>query len=261
MGKNMENENKSAHDFDVNLICEYYSNFDRQGPGSPEMTIKALTFIDDLNNKLQIADIGCGTGGQTITLAQNTVGNITGIDNSAFMIDKFNINVNKFNLLNRVKGIIGSMDNLSFKNEELDMIWCEGAIYNIGFERGFREWNKYLKKGGYIAVTEASWFTESRPDEINDFWIDAYPEINTISNCISIMQKTGYIPIASFILPECCWTDLFYDTHTSFQEEFIKKYAGNKTVEDFVNYERREVELYRKYKEYYGYVFYIGKKI
>ena len=54
----------------------------------------------------------------------------------------------------RVKGIVGSMDNLPFQNEELDLIWSEGAIYNIGFERGLNEWRRYLKPGGYIAVSE-----------------------------------------------------------------------------------------------------------
>jgi len=41
----------------------------------------------------------------------------------------------------------------------------------------------------------------------------------------------------------------------------MKKYAGNRTVEDFIGFMRREAELYSKYKQYYGYVFYIGKKI
>ena len=38
------------------------------------------------------------------------------------------------------------MDALPFQEEELDLIWSEGAIYNIGFERGMNEWNKFLKK-------------------------------------------------------------------------------------------------------------------
>ena len=65
----MSNENKSIHDFDFNLICEYYATVERQGPGSPEMTINALSFIDNLTHDSQIADIGCGTGGQTMVLA------------------------------------------------------------------------------------------------------------------------------------------------------------------------------------------------
>jgi SAM-dependent methyltransferase len=153
------------------------------------------------------------------------------------------------------------MDNLPFQEEELDMFWSEGAIYNIGFERGLNEWRKFLKPGGYVAVTEASWFTDERPEEINQFWEDAYPEIDTIPNKVAQMQKAGYIPVATFILPENCWTEHFYALQVSAQETFLKKHAGNQAAEDLVANERHEAQLYAKYKAYYGYVFYIGKKI
>lgn len=257
----MEKENKSIHEFDVNLICEYFLGLERQGPGSPEVTQKALSFIDNLSNNSHIADIGCGTGGQTMVLAQNTQGNIMGIDLFPAFIEKFNMNTMKLNLRERVKGIVGSMENLPFQNEELDLIWSEGAIYNIGFNRGINEWRKFLKKGGYIAVSEASWFTEKRPAEIEKFWMEAYPEIDTIPNKVSQMQKAGYIPIATFILPENCWIDYFYIPQVSRQEEFLQRYQRNKTVEDLIAYQRHEAQLYYKYKQYYGYVFYIGKKI
>ncbi len=257
----MSNENKSIHEFDFNLICEYYSGVERQGPGSPEVTIKALSFIDNLTSKSHIADIGCGTGGQTMVLAKHATGQITGVDLFSDFINLFNFNAEKLNLQERAKGIVGSMDNLPFQNEELDLIWSEGAIYNIGFQRGLNEWRKFLKTGGYIAVSEASWFTDERPDEINEFWQDAYPEIDTIPNKVSQMQKAGYIPVATFILPENCWTEHFYAPQVKVQEAFLKKYAGNKSAENLIASERHERKLYYKYKEYYGYVFYIGKKI
>ena len=257
----MSNENKSIHEFDFNLICEYFSRLERQGPGSPEVTIKALSFIDNLTQKSFVADIGCGTGGQTMVLAQQSPGYITGIDLFPTFIDMFNINAGKLNLQDRIKGIVGSMDNLPFKEEELDLIWSEGAIYNIGFEQGLNEWRKFLKKGGYIAVSEVSWFTEKRPVEIETFWKDAYSEIDTISNKIARMQKASYIPVATFILPENCWTEHFYAPQVTAQDIFLEKYAGNKTAEEFIASERHEAQLYYRYKEYYGYVFYIGKKI
>jgi len=258
----MSNDNTSSiHEFDFNLICEYFSNVERQGPGSPEVTIKALSFIDNLTNESSIADLGCGTGGQTMVLAQHAPGHITGIDLFPTFIDLFNRNADKQNLRDRVKGVVGSMDNLLFREEELDLIWSEGAIYNIGFEKGLNEWRKFLKKGGYIAVSEACWFTEERPAEIHQFWVDAYPEIDTIPNKVAQMQKAGYIPVATFILPENCWTDNFFSPQVIVQDTFLKKYPGNKTVEEFIKYARLEAQLYSKYKEYYGYVFYIGKKI
>jgi SAM-dependent methyltransferase len=257
----MSKENKSIHEFNFNLICEYFSSIERQGPGSPEVTIKALSFIDNLTNESIIADIGCGTGGQTMVLANNTLGHITGIDLFPVFIELFNANAVKRNLQDRIKGVVGSMDNLPFRHEELDLIWSEGAIYNIGFERGLNEWRKFLKPGGYFAISEGSWFTENRPAEIENFWMDAYPEIDTISNKIAQIQRAGYIPVATFILPEYCWTENFYVPQIMAQEVFLKKYSGNKSAEEFVTNQRHEAQLYCKYKGYYGYVFYIGKKV
>ncbi len=257
----MSNEHNSIHDFDFNLICEYFSTLERQGPGSPETTVRALSFIDDLNESSRIADIGCGTGGQTMVLAQHAPGQITGIDLFPRFIDLFNQQAAGLNLQHRVKGMVGSMDNLPFHQEELDLIWSEGAIYFMGFERGLNEWKPFLKTGGYIAVSEASWFTDERPDEIEAFWKDAYDQIDTIPNKLRVMQQAGYVPVACFILPENCWTEHFYTLQVKAREIFLKNHAGNKAAEDFIASEVHEEHLYYKYKAYYGYVFYIGKKI
>jgi ubiquinone/menaquinone biosynthesis C-methylase UbiE len=257
----MKDKNKSIHEFDLELICEYFANLERQGPGSPEVTIKALSFIDNLNDKSLIADIGCGSGGQTMVLAQHAPGNMTGVDIFPTFIDLFNRKAEKLDLQDRVKGIVESMDNLPFQDEELDLMWSEGAIYNIGFERGLNEWRKFLKTGGYIAVSEGTWFTEERPAEIEEFWMDAYPEIDTISNKVAQMQKAGYIPVAAFILPENCWTENYFAPKVDADKFFLEKNAGNKAAEEFIANQRHEAQLYNKYKEFYGYVFYIGKKL
>jgi hypothetical protein len=62
-------------------------------------------------------------------------------------------------------------------------------------------------------------------------------------------------------LPENCWTEHFYAPQVHAQEVFLEKNAGNEAAEDFIANQRREALLYYKYKEYYGYVFYIGKKL
>lgn len=257
----MSNKNKTIHEFDFKLICDFFSNMERQGPGSPEVTLKALSFIDNLTDKSFIADIGCGTGGQTMVLAQHIPGQITGLDLFPDFIDIFNRNATRLGLQDRVKGIVGSMDNLPFQNEELDLIWSEGAIYNIGFERGLNEWRKFLKTGSYIAVSEASWFTDERPKEINDFWVDTYPEIDTIPNQVAKIHKAGYLPVATFILPENCWTEHYFAQKVAAGNMFLNKYAGNEIAEEFLALQFHEEVLYRKYKEFYGYTFFIAKKI
>lgn len=258
----MSNESiTTIHEFDFNLICEFFLDTERQGPGSPEVTLKALSFIDNLTDKSLIADIGCGTGGQTKVLAQHAPGHITGFDVFPSFIDRFNSNAKELNLQDRVKGIVRSMDDLPFQDEELDLIWCEGAIYNIGFERGLNEWRKLLKPGGYIAVTESSWFTEKRPAEIENYCMPHFPEMDTISNKVAQIEQAGYMPVATFVLPETCWIDHYFTPMIKAQEMFLDKYTGNKMAEGFVELQRYDAEIYRKYKEFYGYVFYIAKKI
>ena len=251
----------SIHEFDFSLICEYFSALERQGPGSPAVTVQALGFVDNLSAASRIADIGCGTGGQTMVLAAHTPARITGIDLFPDFIDRFNANSRRHGVHDRVTGRLGSMDDLPFAEEELDLIWSEGAIYNIGFARGITEWRRFLKLGGYLAVSEASWFTRERPEEIDRYWHDAYPEIDLVSTKVGQMEQAGYVPVAAFVLPETCWTDHFYAPQAAAREQFLRKHAGNRAAADLVANERHEAELYQKYKQFYGYAFYIGKKL
>jgi len=257
----MNEENKTIHDFDFDLICEYFSLVDRQGPGSVETTLKALSFVDNLPQDAKIADIGCGSGGQTITLAQHISGHITAIDLFPNFINILNQHIKELKLEDKISTLVGSMDDLPFREEEFDLLWAEGSIYNIGFERGLNEWRKYLKKDGYIAVSEGTWFTNKRPEEIEKFWMDNYSEIDTISTKISQMENAGYKPMACFIIPESDWLEEFYAPMVIPRETFLQKYHDNKTAHELVKSQVHEEKLYNRYKEYYGYAFYIGKKI
>jgi SAM-dependent methyltransferase len=253
----MENKPSTIDDF----IYESHLGLERQGIGSPEMTIKALTFLDNFNDNSKIADLACGTGGQTMVLAQNITGNIIGVDMCPAFINVFNDNAKKLNLQNRVYGIVDSMEDLSFQKEELDLIWSEGAIDSIGFEKGLAHWIGFLKKNGYVAVSCPSWLTHERPAEIEKFWVDAGGSIDTIGSYISIMQKVGFSFISAFVLPEKCWTDTYFIPREAADKALLEKYPGNKIVEELIEGDKLEVELYSKYKQYYGYVFYIGQKI
>ena len=253
-------EDVTIHEIDFALINEFFIELERQGPGSREETIRALSFIPGISNRTKIADLGCGTGFQTMVLAEKTEATITALDLFAGSIDKLNARAESLGLQERVRGIVGSMDDLQFQDEEFDIIWSEGAIGNIGFERGLAHWKRFLKKEGYVAVTYESWFTDERPAEIEKWWTDAVPGISTIAHNISIMQKTGFIPAAAFVLPETCWTENYFAPQKARHEEFLKKHPGNKTAENMIAFMRREAELYAKYKQYYGYVFYVGRK-
>ena len=251
-------ENKQISMIDV--LLETHVGLERQGPGSPEITTRALSFVDNLDSGSKIADLGCGTGGQTMVLAQNITGNIVGVDQFPNFIEKFNDNAEKLNLGGRVNGIVGLMENLPFGQEEFDLIWSEGAIDNIGFEAGLAYWNGFIKMNGYVAVTCPSWLTDERPAKVERFWADASSGLDTVAHNIEVMQKSGYSFVAAFTLPDNCWTDHYFSPREAAEKAFLQKCPGNKTVEEYIESSKYEMELYSKYKQHYGYVFYIGKK-
>jgi SAM-dependent methyltransferase len=253
----MDNQNLTMMD----LLIEIHAVLERQGPGSPEMTRRALGFVDGLGTDASILDLACGTGGQTMVLAQNTVGDITGLDFNPAFIDVFNGNAKKLGFQDRVHGVVGSMTDLSFDKGSFDLIWSEGAIDSVGFEKGIGYWNEFLKQDGYLAVTCPSWFSDKRPQEIEKFWGDAVGGLGTVDENISAMHRTGYSFIAAFALPEKCWTDGYFTPRTAAENELLKKYPGNQTVESYIEEDKYEIELFSKYKQHYGYVFYIGKKL
>lgn len=245
----------------LDLLLETHIGLERQGPGSVEVIEQALEFLKPLDQFSKIADLGCGTGTQTLLLAKYLSGNITGLDIFSNFIDKLNENAKNRNLASRVTGITGSMENLPFQKNSLDLIWSEGAIDNIGFEKGLSHWHDFLKKEGFVAVTCPSWLTKEQPTVVEKFWADAGSRLDSISDNIETMQKCGYQFIASFALPEQCWTENYFIPREKAINNLLEKYAGNETMIEYAAQNQYETELYSKYSQYYGYVFYIGRVI
>ncbi len=246
---------------ELELIIDLHLDNERQGPGSDQTTQKALDLIGiNTSNHLKIADIGCGCGAQTITLAQNTKAEIIAIDLFPQFLEKLEQKVTTLGLNNRVKTQVASMEDLPFQPEQFDIIWSEGAVYNMGFEAGIINWRKFLKPGGYLAVSEISWLTNSRPQKIEDYWLRAYPEIDTVSNKIKTLENNGYIPTAHFVLPTYCWLENYYIPLQKRFDAFLEKHQDSELAQTIVENERNEISIYKQFQSYYSYGFYIAQK-
>ncbi len=247
---------------EIDLLIDFHKDAERQGPGSEAVTRKALEFIElEADNALQILDIGCGTGGQTMTIAQRTNSQITAVDLFPAFLEKLEEKARQLGLSHKMTTLNQSMDSLAFDNETFDVIWSEGAIYIYGFEKGVTAWRKFIKPGGYLAVSEISWLTNLRPKAIEQYWAEEYAEIDTVSNKTKVLEENGYSPVAHFILPEYCWIDNYYQPMERRFEDFLKKHNYSEEVEKMIEANREEIAMYLKYKEYYSYGFYIAKKI
>lgn len=167
---------------EMELMMHLHRNNKRQGPGSEDATNLAVTLAKiDREKSYKIADIGCGTGEQTISLAKMLKGNIIAVDLFEEFLEKLKEDSKNENITAHIETLAASMDKLPFEKEEFDIIWSEGAVYNIGFKNGINYWKEFLKPGGILAVSELSWITNCRPKELEDFWNGEYAEMDTIA--------------------------------------------------------------------------------
>ena len=247
---------------DYHLLIDLHKGANRQGPGGDAETEKALGLaMIDRTAPLKIADIGCGTGASTLLLARLVNAQITAVDLFQEFLEILEGRAKHMGLSEKITTLVCSMDNLPFGDEEYDVIWSEGAIYNIGFERGVRDWNRFLKVGGLLVVSEITWITASRPSELQKYWEGEYPKIDTVSSKIGILEKNGYSPIGYFILPEHCWLDNYYRPIQDSFKDFLNRNSNSEGARTIVEAEKREIELYEKYRIFYGYGVYIAKKV
>jgi SAM-dependent methyltransferase len=244
------------------LLVDFHQEAKRQGPGSEATTRKALEFIPlPAGRTVAIADIGCGTGNAALTLAAHTDSHITAVDLFPAFLAKLDEEAAERGYADRITTVARSMDDLGFAEAAFDVIWSEGAIYNMGFAAGVKAWRKYLKPGGYLAVSEISWLTATRPAAIERYWNEAYPEIDTISGKIRTLEQSGYTPVAHFILPESCWLDEYYGPIERRFDSFLARHANSEMAQELVANEREEIATYQKFKAYYSYGFYIARKV
>ncbi|WP_025831574.1 class I SAM-dependent methyltransferase [Bacteroides stercorirosoris] len=255
----MSKEDMLITEFDFTLIANYFSALDRQGPGGKAETLKALSFITDLPAKPKIADLGCGTGFQTSVLASSMDCSIIAMDLLPEMVEGVKARIKRDKLEDKVTALVGSMTELPFRPNEFDVFWAEGSIYNIGFEKGLTEWKKFIKPGGYVAVSECCWLTNKRPDDM-DYFLQNFPEIDNVSGKLRIMEQAGYLPVAHFVLPEYCWVVNYYAQMETRMRDFLEENNNSMAAQKFVDLMKKDILVYERYKEYFGYVFFIGQK-
>lgn len=245
----------------MDLFFEIHKDIPREGPGENASTKQALLMLTDLPSEPCILDIGCGPGMQTIELAKNSNGRIVALDTHKPFLDVLIKTSVEEGVSEKIDAIEGSMFSLAFDKNSFDIIWSEGAIFIIGFSRGIKEWREYIKTGGYLVVSEISWLREDIPEEARTFWESDYPEIKGISDNIKIIQESGYSPVGHFVLPTSGWWNDYYNPLIERIKVLRKKYVGNKEANDMMDNTEREIKIYKKYSDYYGYVFYLMKKI
>lgn len=239
------------------VFFDIHNNIPREGLGDFGSTQKAFSMLTNLPKEPNILDIGCGPGKQTLDLIRLTAGKIKAVDMHQPYLDALNEKVAQEGLSDRVTALKGDMFDLGFEERTLDLIWSEDAIYIVGFEKGLRTWLPLLKKGGYLAATEITWIKNGAPKEPRAFWEEAYPAMQDVEANLKVIQQTGYRHIGHFTIPESAWWNDYYNPVEKKLAVLREKYRANIEAMSVLEMEQKEIDLFRKYSNYYGYVFYV----
>lgn len=239
------------------VFFEIHNNLPREGPGDNKSTRRAFRMLTDLPEKPCFLDVGCGPGMQTIELAKLSNAEITAVDNHQPFLDTLEKRAIAEGVSSKIRVVNGDMNRLDFEAKSFDVIWSEGAIYNIGFKWGLHEWRKFLVNKGYLVVSELCWLDPNPPLEVKEFFKTAYPAMKTVKENLEVIAEEGYQIVGYFVLPESSWWTDYYLPISSKLPRLKEKYRDNKDALTIISCEELEMEMLRKYSKHYGFVFFV----
>jgi ubiquinone/menaquinone biosynthesis C-methylase UbiE len=241
------------------VFWDIHSSLPREGPGNRESTARALG-IAAPPQRAQVLDIACGPGMQTLDLAELLPdAAICAVDRHEPFVKEANRRAALRDVSDRVRAILGDMRSLDFPPASFDLIWCEGAAYIMGVAEALRSWRVLLKPEGKLALSELVWLRSDPPEDARRCLSDQYPDMGTVESRRVLARDCGYRLLGDFVLPESAWWE-YYGPMSRRLELLASKYAGDASAEAMLRETAKEIATYRKYSEYYGYVFLVVAK-
>ena len=237
------------------LFFELFSGLPRQGPGNTVSTLRALGFVSNVGHHTRVLDIGCGTGAQTLVLARSTPSRIVAIDNHPHFIEALNHEARRLRITDRLEARVSDMRSLDFADGSFDLIWCEGAIYNVGIEAGLHGWRRLLRHNGHIALTDVCWRKPKPPSVCISFWNQEYPAIRDTTSLLEAVEACGYEIVAHFPLPESAWWDDYYRPLQDNIAAFRRRHRDELDAEELADKCQHEIDVWHDFSEFYCYEF------
>jgi ubiquinone/menaquinone biosynthesis C-methylase UbiE len=202
-------------------------------------TRQAFDILPRIQNP-EILDIGCGSGLPTVELARLSNGKITAIDINQAMLDTLIKRASEAGYSDRITVLNQSLMTMDFPSGHFDIIWAEGSISAIGFEKGLIEFKTFIKNGGYLVV---------------------HDEKGQLKKKIKAINRIGYELIDYFILNDEVWRNIYYNPLEKYINDLETKYPENNRVRIILQSDLREIQEYYVNSDRYQSVFFIMKKI
>jgi SAM-dependent methyltransferase len=207
-----------------------------------------------------VLDLGCGVGGQTLHLAELTAGSIVAIDSHAPSIERLQAAVAERGLSGRISAVVGDMARPGQPAGSFDLVWSEGALYNIGLRAALRVCHGLLRPGGYLAFTDAVWRREDPPADVRAAFELDYPTMGRVEDDLAALRESGFEPVGHFTLPDEAWWGDFYTPMQARIAELRGKYAGDTEALLALDRLAEEPEMHRRHSDFYAYEFFVARR-
>jgi SAM-dependent methyltransferase len=241
------------------IFFEVYEPLPRQGPGNRASAQRALELCRGLPASPSVLDLGCGSGAQTRYLVELTDGHITAVDNHAPNIARLQAFIEEQGLSDRIEAVVGDMSRPTFAPQSIDLLWSEGALYNIGVPAALELYADVVRPGGYLVFTDAVWLTPDAPAEVKATFED-YPSMGSVADCLRTIEESDWTLVDHFPLPEEAWWDDFYTPMERQIDTLRGTHAGDAEALGILDELAKEPPMYRAHGSTFGYEFFVLRR-
>ena len=231
-----------------------YGGMEKLGPGDNTETLRVLALLPSQTFRL-VVDAGCGTGRQTLALAKALGTPIQAVDVYEPFLQDLMRRATEAGLEHLVQPHCMDMQDLTQKFNNIDLLWSEGAAYNIGFANALSSWAPLLTPNGLLVASELSWLREQVPTKVKTFFQEAYPEMQSVQRNIEIAESAGYKVLTTHKLPRENWINGHYDILGLRAQALVDH--TDAAVRELAAETLAEIDMFEISEDSYGYVFYI----
>ena len=247
------------HEKYVKALIELHSGLERQGPGDSDFSEYIIKQIPELPPNPRIADIGCGAGAGTLILAEKYHSKVKAVDFSREFLDQLMDRARQKGLEGLIEIIECDMGSLDWEPGAIDLLWSEGAAYNITFEGAIDGWRPLMAVNGIAVISEMNYFSNDVPEIVAQYMKNAYPGIKTESKNVDLINSSEFEVLGVHRLPSKAWWDNYYDP----LRENIRalKNSSDNVIQAVISETEEEMKFFKEHDNDYGYTFYIMRAI
>src|SRR5215471_8396478 len=191
-----------------NPIDLFFADMDKLSPGDDSLSLYVLRSLPE-HRFAVVVDAGCGAGRQTFVLADELKTLVHAVDSYQPFLDRLSQRAKEKGFAQLVRTHSMDMKDIPAVFPNIDLLWTEGAAYNIGFANALATWAKAIKPNGFAVVSELSWLRDNKiPRAVKEFFRSGYPHMQSVEQNIATAEEAGYELFNTYTLPKETWVTI-----------------------------------------------------